>query len=99
MNGVRGYIRCIETARQLEESNMREDRQDFLEAVDDIIIVEHQTDAEERHLLTLLIQQENDPRHMHLLTRLASSFEEAADSLARCAITMKDYVIDEVITP
>ncbi len=99
VNGVRGYIRCIETARQLEESNMREDRQDFLEAVDDIIIVEHQTDAEERRLLTLLIQQENDPRHMHLLTRLASSFEEAADSLARCAITMKDYVIDEVITP
>ena len=98
VDGVRGYIRCIETARQLEESNMREDRQDFLEAVDDIIIVEHQTDAEERHLMTLLLQQDTDPKQMHLLSRLASSFEEAADALARCAITMKDYVIDEVIT-
>lgn len=99
VEGVRGYIRCIETAHQLEESNMREDRQDFLEAVDDIIIIEHQTDAEERRMLTLLIQQDTDTKQMHLLSRLAQSFEEAADALARSALTMKDYVIDEVITP
>lgn len=99
VEGARGYIRCIETARQLEESNLREDRQDFLEAVDDIIIIEHQTDDEERRLLTLLLQQDTDTKQMHLLSRLAQSFEEAADSLARCALTMKDYVIDEVITP
>jgi uncharacterized protein Yka (UPF0111/DUF47 family) len=99
VDGVRAYIRCIETAHQLEESNMREDRQDFLETVDDIIIVEHQTDAEERRLLTLLIQQNTDSTQMHLLSLLAQSFEEAADALARSALTMKDYVINEVITP
>ena len=98
VEGARGYIRCIETARQLEDSNMREDRQDFLEAVDDIIIIEHQTDAEERRFLTLLIQQGTGSRQMHLLSRLTQSFEEAADALARCAMTMKDYVLDEVIT-
>jgi len=98
VEGARGYIRCIETARQMADSNMREDRQDFLEAVDDIIIIEHQTDAEERRFLTLLVQQDADSRQMHLLSRLTQSFEEAADALARCALTMKDYVLDEVIT-
>ena len=59
VDGICGYIRCIENARQLEESNIREDRQDFLEAVDDIITIEHQTDAEERRLLKLLLQQDS----------------------------------------
>lgn len=99
VEGVRGYIRCIEATRQLKESNTREDRQAFLEAVDDIITIEHQTDAEERRLLKLLLQESRDARQMHLLGRLGQTFEEAADALALCALVMKDYVIDEVMTP
>jgi len=99
VDGVRGYIRCIETARQLEVSNVREDRQAFLEAVDDIITIEHQTDAEERRLLKLLLQGDCDARLMHLLDRIGQTFEEAADALSRCAQMMKDYLIDEVMTP
>ena len=98
LEGVRAYIRCIETAHQLEESNVREDRQEFLEAVDDVITIEHQTDEEERRLLKLLLQENSDSRQIHLLSRLGQSFEEGADSLARCALIMKDYVLNEIIT-
>lgn len=98
LEGVRGYIRCIESAHQLEESNVREDRQDFLEAVDDVITIEHRSDEEERRLLKLLLQKDADHRQTHLLSRLGQTFEEATDSLARCALIMKDYVLDEIIT-
>jgi uncharacterized protein Yka (UPF0111/DUF47 family) len=98
VDGARGYIRCIETARQLEGSNVREDRQDFLEAVDDVITIEHQTDSEERRLLKVLLQENTNEKQMHLLTRLGQTFEEAADSLSRCVLIMKHYIIDEVIT-
>jgi uncharacterized protein Yka (UPF0111/DUF47 family) len=99
VEGARGYVRCIETAKQLEESNVREDRQDFLETVDDVITIEHQTDSEERRLLKVLLQEDSNEKQMHLLTRLGQTFEEAADSLSRCVLIMKDYIIDEVITP
>lgn len=98
VEGVRGYIRCIESARQLEESNVREDRQHFLEAVDDVLTIEHQADAEERRLLKLLLQQDADTPLIHLLSRLGQTFEEATDILARCASILKDYVLGEIIT-
>lgn len=99
VEGVRGYVRCVETARQLEQSNIREDRQAFLEAVDDVLIIEHRTDAGERRLLKELLAENVDSRALLLGSRLGQSFEEAADALAGCALLMKDYVITEVMTP
>ena len=98
VEGARGYVRCIETARQLEANNLREDRQGFLEAVDDILTVEHRTDDGERRMFAAMIEENADNRQMHVLTRLTQSFEEAADALARSVLILKDYVLDEVIT-
>ena len=98
VKGCRNYIQCIEMARGLEEKNIREDRQSFFETVNNIMMIEHQTDTEERQLLKLLLQQDTDAKLMHLLSRIGQIFEEAADSLSHCALILKDYIINSVIT-
>src|ERR1700758_3302860 len=60
--------------------------QKFLEAVDHVVTIEHQTDEREREVTAALVSSDVDCRHLHLLSGIATHFEAAADALLRASL-------------
>ena len=76
----------------------REEVQDFLEAIDRIIGVEHQTDDAHRRARSSILTFSGDFRQWHLITDLADNLEEAADALMRSALILRNYILGEILT-
>ena len=70
---------------------------DFLEAVDHIISLEHQTDDVHRRAKASILTFPGDFKQLHLFTEIADNLESAADAMMRAALMLKDYVLGEVI--
>jgi len=71
--------------------------QQFLEAVDRMVTIEHQTDEQERAVTVALIKSDIDCRHLHLVNGIAGHLESAADALLRASLMLRDRVLGEVI--
>lgn len=91
-------VKGIEAASHVQRAGAREDLQDFLEAVDRIVAIEHETDAAQRSITSALILEAPDFRALQLLLFLANALEEAADALLRSALILRDYLLNEVVT-
>jgi uncharacterized protein Yka (UPF0111/DUF47 family) len=95
VRGAQAYVRCLAVLATLHRGSPRDDVQDFLVAVDDLVDVEHRTDDVERELSTALIRNAGDFRQLALCSRLAERLETAADVLGRCGLTLRDFVLTE----
>jgi uncharacterized protein Yka (UPF0111/DUF47 family) len=91
-------VKLIEAASHVQRAGAREDLQDFLEAVDRIVAIEHETDAAQRAMTGALILEAPDFRALQLLLFLANALEEAADALLRSALMLRDYLLNVVVT-
>jgi len=98
VTGSREWVKCLEAAAHVRRGGAREDLQDFLEAVERVVTVEHQTDDAQREVTASLFTDAVDWRQLNLVMLIAQSLEQAADSLARCALTLRDHVLGEVMT-
>lgn len=97
VDGSRDFVRCIDSAQQIERGGVREDLRDFLESIDRIVSVEHATDEADRQLTASLIEGGAEHRQLHLLTLVGRRLEKAADSLSRCAFILRDHLLGEVM--
>ena len=75
----------------------REPVQNFLEAADRIVTVEHQTDMRERDVTVALMVSPVDCRRMYQVGAIAGHLEEAADALLRASLTLRDHILREVM--
>jgi uncharacterized protein Yka (UPF0111/DUF47 family) len=98
VQGAEEYLKAAENARHLQRGSPREQMEDFLEAVDQTITSEHQTDDAHRRAQADILASARDFRQLHLFSRLADNLEEAADALMRSVLTLRDYVLGEVLT-
>ena len=96
--GAQAYVRCVECARDAHHLGTADDVHEFLIAVDALIAFEHESDERERKVKTALIDVAHDFRELHVLSAIAGCFENAADTLARCALMLRDYVLDTLNT-
>jgi uncharacterized protein Yka (UPF0111/DUF47 family) len=96
--GAQGYLTCLECARDAHHLGNVEDVEAFLVALDKVILFEHQSDEVERRVKAALIDVAQDFRELYVLSKIASCFEDAADTLARCALMLRDYVLDTLNT-
>jgi hypothetical protein len=71
---------------------------DFLQAVDQTILLEHQTDDAHRRARACILRFAGDFKQLHLFTEITDKLEAAADAMMRAALNLKDYVLGEVIT-
>ncbi len=92
------YVKAVENARHINRSSPREELGDFLEAVDHIISLEHQTDDAHRRSKGSVLRFSGDFKQLHLFTEVADNLESAADAMMRTALMLRDYVLGEVIT-
>ena len=96
--GTQAYVKCVECARDAHHLGAPEDIDEFLIAVDTVIAFEHESDEREREVKAALIEVAHDFRELHVLSEIAGCFEDAADTLARCALMLRDYVLDTLNT-
>jgi len=97
VEGTQEYLKSVENARYVHRGSSREDMQDFLEAIDRIITIEHNTDDANRKVKASLMKWASDFKQLHLFSEIAKNLEEAADALMRSALILRDYVLGEVM--
>jgi uncharacterized protein Yka (UPF0111/DUF47 family) len=97
VQGTQEYLKSVENARYVHRGSSREDMQDFLEAIDRIITIEHNTDDANRKVKASLMRWATDFKQLHLFSDIAKNLEEAADALMRSALILRDYVLGEVM--
>lgn len=98
VGGAQEMVKLIEAASHVHREGVREDLQDFLEAVDRIVGIEHETDAAQRAMMGALILEAPDFRALQLLLFLANALEEAADAFLRSALMLRDHLLNDVVT-
>ncbi len=97
VDGAQAFQRAIGAAQYVHRGGPRENMQQFLEAIDHVVTVEHQTDERERAVTVALIASDIDCRHLHLINGIASHLESAADALLRASLMLRDHVLGEVM--
>lgn len=91
------FVTCLESARDIQRSGEQLDMEDFLGAVDRIVGLEHDTDSANRAVTAAIVQDSANHGELHVFSELSRTQEEAADSLARSCLLVRDYVLNEVI--
>jgi uncharacterized protein Yka (UPF0111/DUF47 family) len=96
--GTQESVKMFEAASHVTREGAREDLQDFFAAVDRIIAIERESDVAERAVTTALFASEYEVRAFELIARLSQVLEHAADSLAVSALTLRDHVLNDIMT-
>lgn len=92
------YLKTVENARQIVPGSPREEVEDFLNAVDDVISLEHQTDDSHRRTKASILSFTGDFKQLHLFTSIADNLESASDAMMRAALMLRDYILGVVLT-
>jgi uncharacterized protein Yka (UPF0111/DUF47 family) len=97
VQGAREYLKAVENAAHVQRGTSREEMQDFLLAIDSLITIEHETDDEHRKVKAAMSREAKDFKQLHLFSETARNVEEAADSLMKAGLILRDYVLGEVM--
>jgi uncharacterized protein Yka (UPF0111/DUF47 family) len=90
-------VKSIECAGSVSQSDVRDDLDDFLQALERLIALEHQADDEIRRLRRHILSEFDDPRAIYLLLHLAQALETATDAYAHAGQALRAYLMEEVI--
>jgi uncharacterized protein Yka (UPF0111/DUF47 family) len=97
LDGARSFQRTVQIAPAVHRGGGHEPVQDFLEAADRVVTMEHQTDLRERDVTVALMAVPIDCRQLYLVDAITRHLEEAADSLLRASLTLRDYILGEAM--
>ena len=98
VQGTQEYLKALETTRYLHRGAMREDVQDFLEAVHRISSVEQRTDEAQRAVKKAFMRNHLGHTLLYAYTEAVKSLERSADSLMRAGLMLRDHVLTEVMS-
>lgn len=90
------FIKCIECAAAISQSDVRDDFDDFLNAFARLIDLEHKADDLLRSIRRSLASREDSARAIYLFDLISSGLEAASDSYAHAAQALKAYLLEEV---
>ncbi|HUN46383.1 MAG TPA: DUF47 family protein [Stellaceae bacterium] len=96
-DGVQAFRQTMESAQYVRRGGERDAAERFLEAVDRVVIAEHQTDERRRAVTTTLMTIPLDSRQLLLLSDIARHLETAADALMHASLKLRDHVLGEVL--
>ena len=96
--GAQAYVTCVEAARDAHPVGAREAIEEFLVAVDRVIAFEHESDEQERAAEAEFVAAARDFRELHVLSKIVGCLGDAADALARCAVMLRDDVLQALNT-
>jgi len=97
VQGTQEYLKALETTRYLHRGAMREDVQDFLEAVHRITAVEQRTNEAQRAVKKAFVRSDIGHTLLYAYTEAVKSIERAAQALMRAGLMLRDHVLGEVM--
>ncbi len=97
VQGAQEFLKALETTRYLHRGGLREDVQDFLEAIHRIIEVEQRSDEAQRSAKRALVEGDFGEKEIYVYTGAVMSLEESADGLLHAGLMLRDYVLGEVM--
>jgi uncharacterized protein Yka (UPF0111/DUF47 family) len=98
VDAAEAWKQCLQASAHVTRGSAREELQGFLEAVEHLVMLEHQTDDAERRVTAALFGGAVDPQQLLLYARVADALEKAVDALARGALLLRDHFLSEVMT-
>ena len=92
------FCRFLKFAPDMHRGAAREQIENFLATADELVTIEHQTDAKEREVTTTLFQTASEWRQLHLLSGIAHHLEMAGDALLHASLMLRDHVLGETLS-
>jgi uncharacterized protein Yka (UPF0111/DUF47 family) len=90
-------VKSVECAASVERADVRDDLDEFLMALEQLIAIEHCADEQLRILRRRLIEQHIDQRQTMLVRELSQALETATDASLHAGQMLRQYLMDEVI--
>jgi uncharacterized protein Yka (UPF0111/DUF47 family) len=90
-------VKSIECAATITRTDVRDDLDDFLQALDRLVALEHQADEQVRVLRRKIICDVEDARALYLLHQLSQALETATDAYAHAGQALRGYLMEEII--
>jgi hypothetical protein len=89
----REYARCLEEGRELSSASARSDVDGFLIKIDRLVDLNRQATAAKREIVERSFRTPGDFRDHYLVAVMAGEFGQAAASVARCGLIVRDHVL------
>jgi hypothetical protein len=91
---TREYLRCLEDARELSRSPVRQDLERFLVTVDRLATIEGSCDEAERAIRGRLLRGgAADFREVYLVSELTRKLDRAIDAVVFSGLLVRDYIL------
>jgi hypothetical protein len=87
------YFKALENAKVVHRGSPHVDIQDFLEAIDKTIAIEHDVDEINRRVEEALVNKVEDFRQFHIFSETARNIERATDCIMKAAVALRDYTL------
>ena len=97
LRSAQELVKCVECAASVTRSDVRDDLDEFLAALEKLIAIEHAADEKLRELRRWLILENVEQRQIMLLHELAQALEAATDAHVHAGQVLRTYLMDEVI--
>jgi uncharacterized protein Yka (UPF0111/DUF47 family) len=97
LGSAQEFIKCIECAATITRADVRDDLDDFLQALERLIAIEHQADDLIRVLRRYLVSSAVEHRAIYLLHQLSLALETATDAYTHAGQALRAYLMEEVI--
>lgn len=97
VQGTQEYLKALETTRYLHRGAMREDVQDFLEAVHRISAVEQRADEAQRAVKRAFVRNHLSHTLLYVCTEAVKSLESSAEALMHVGVMLRDHVLGDVM--
>jgi uncharacterized protein Yka (UPF0111/DUF47 family) len=94
---ARELVRCVECAATVTRSDIRDDLDEFMQALEKLIAIEHEADDGLRSFRRWLIETGADQRQLLVLRELAQAIETATDAYTHAGQALRAYLMEEVI--
>ncbi|MDI9633493.1 MAG: DUF47 family protein [Methanolinea sp.] len=96
LKGCRSYLRALVAAQDYHRTNLREDLQEFLKAVDEVYSIERLADDALRNTERVIYEKSTNFKEFRLALEISANIEEATNSLMRAAMTMRDRILERM---
>jgi uncharacterized protein Yka (UPF0111/DUF47 family) len=97
LRSAQELVKCVECAASVTRSDVRDDLDEFLAALERLIATEHGADAALRAFRRWLILENPDQRLTLALRELSQALETTTDAHAHAGQMLRTYLMDEVI--
>lgn len=97
LSAAQELVKCVECAATVTRSDIRDDLDELISALENLIAIEHRADAILRDTRRWLLVEPTDRRVFVVMRELSQALETATDAQAHAAQALKAYLMEEVI--